>query len=124
LHPDPNRYEVVWSGAIEAERQRAEQRMLMTVEPPPWVRPATEVDDRPVGDTILDVLAKASRPLSRGELCVRSGFEGSVLDAGIYRLASAGAIQTDLALNPNSGKSHKKWTRVYCLPAKAKEQAA
>ena len=124
LHPNPSAYEVVWSGTIDAQQQKAEQKMLVTVEPPPRVRPATEVDDRPVGDTILEVLAKSSRPLSRGELGVRCNFEGSVLDAGIYRLASAGAIQTDLALNPNHGKSHKKWLRVYSLPKVTKEQAA
>jgi hypothetical protein len=120
LHPNPDAYEVVWSGTIQAEADRAEQRRP-SLEPEP-VQPAPPAppkpEGRPIAETILAILMKAKQPIPRHRICAVSGFAPSVVDMAMYRLATNGLVVSDLQLNANPAPGQKKWMRVYSVPVK------
>ncbi len=120
MHPEEFRCEVVWSGTIEAQWQKREQRRP-TLEPEDVLPPEEPKDDgRPVAETILAILKNATEPLPRHRIRTISGFGAAVVDNAMYRLAANDLVVSGLLPNVNRLPGQKKWTRVYYLPAKAK----
>ena len=115
LHPQPERYEVVWNGSIEAQTQRSEQRRLR----------AEDMRFRR-GEMIAAIkdILRASGPLATTDLAARSGLNFAVVEATMRRLALKGELSVCDQLREAS-RGRKKFVRVYSLPKMArKDQAA
>ena len=124
LHPDEFAHVVVWNGTMEANAQKADQRRP-SLEPcevqADYPKPK---DGRPVAETILALLGRTKRPLTRKQICELSGFGAAVVDNAIYRMAADDLVLSCLVPNDQRQPGQKQWRRIYSLPLKTKEHAA
>jgi hypothetical protein len=117
LHPQPDHYDVVWNGSIEAQIQKAEQRPAPTRD---------TSDDVPglMCDRVLDLFHASSGPLSGRDVATRMHLTPQTADWWLRNLSRSGRLVCALLPNPRAGEqSQPRFLRMYAV-AKTKEQAA
>lgn len=119
LHPQPDRYEVVWNGTIACQEQKAEQRSPSLELEPVEPEAPNRRDGQPVAETILALLRRSGQALTRQQICTLSGFGAAVVDNAMYRLAADDVVLSCLVLNEKREPGQKQWRRIYSVPAKA-----
>lgn len=118
LHPQPDRYEVIWNGTISAQEQKAEQRTAEAARADLLVTSA-----RPVASVVVTLLKRTSRPLTMPQIAARTGLDYTIVHNALYRLTSDGFLSSSLELNADGALGKRKWMRVYSLPAKVRAVA-
>jgi hypothetical protein len=118
LHPQPDRYEVVWNGSIEAQIQRAEQRVAPGIRLPYLVEKA-----RPLQDDILEVVREAGKPVTVPQVVALSQLHYGIVEVTLRRLALRGELSVCDQLNEDRSAGKRKWMRVYALPLQRTEAA-
>ncbi len=118
MHPEDFHGDVVWSGTIEAQRQKAWQRPP----DPPTVRVEAEahVVVGSTADRILDVFLSASEPLCVRQVADAAGVQMHIAASWLRLLNKSGLLVSAEFENPLAGKhGQRAYTRMYAA-AKAK----
>jgi hypothetical protein len=118
LHPETFAGVVVWSGTIEAQYQKAEQRSA-----PCELTPTTAERVQPVMEALQDLVRAAGTPLSVREVAERCSYTYGIVEVTLRRLAQRGELSVAEQLSAD-GNGARRWLRVYSVPLTAKGQAA
>jgi hypothetical protein len=112
LHPEEFQYEVVWNGTIEAERQRAEQRLLQA--------PSITAQERgqPLQDAVLETVRAVGLPVSVPQVVALSRLPYGAVEVTLRRLALRGALSVSDQVNEDGSAGKRRLMRVYALNSK------
>jgi hypothetical protein len=111
LHPQPDRYEVIWNGTISAQEQKAEQRS-------PSLEPDVKLPELRPMDGIRDIVRAAGGPINVRQVADRCSFTYGVVEVTLRRLALRGELSVCEQLMTD-GKGARRFIRVYSMPLKA-----
>jgi hypothetical protein len=110
LHPDPERYEVVWSGSIDAQIQKAEQRQP-SKEETQAARTASRTD------RVFKAVLAANRPVTAAEAHELSGIQRrDLVENCLRRLAREGQLSTWTQRVEIARFGRFKYTRMFAAP--------
>ena len=119
LHPETFRGEVVWSGTIAAQEQKAEQRSAPRV-----LTQTAQERVKPLQDAVLEIVREAGRPVSVPQVVALSQLHYGIVEVTLRRLALRGELSVCEQLNEDRAAGKRKWMRVYSLPITKKDRAA
>jgi hypothetical protein len=119
LHPQPDLYEVVWNGSIEAQIQKAEQRSA----PGPHTLTMLERAES-YAQSLSAIIREAGTALSAGQVSAQSPLNRDTVDTALRKMANRGELSVCDEFRHVGLTGARRLVHVYSLPKKARKDEA